>query len=506
MESKKGSKALEHVLLSWIGQRDLDAAHNNSDGPILATIRALRPDKVYLLFNYSEEKVDPYLSWLRLNSACEVDARQVNLRSPVDYVDIYKSANSRLREVWKAHANARRSILISPGTPAMQAIWILLGKTQYPAEFVQSSPEKGVQEVHLPFSISAEFEPPDTSAAGRQLRELLVGDIPDTAGFELIITGHKKLMEIKRRAGVLARFDVPVLILGESGTGKELFARAIHNMSGRSKRPFVALNCGAIPPDLIDSTLFGHVKGAFTGAVRDSPGVFEQANHGTLFLDELGELSKPAQVRLLRVLQEGRIVQVGAQKEQYVDVRLISATHRDLHSDIAERTFREDLYYRIAVGVLELPPLRERHGDLHRLTNYFLSEIWQQLGFDKDPSLTPSAFNILLRHTWPGNVRELRAVLLRAALWSADARINDSVIEGALLLRRFHQTDVLNRPLGDGFNLNALLGEVERHYLERAMLTAEGSKTKASHLLGFRSHQVLTTRLRNQGLDQSFDK
>lgn len=491
----------KRVLLSWIGQRDLDAAANDGDGPVLATIRHLLPDQTYLLFNYEPARVEPYLGWLRRKVQGDVVGRHAELRSPVDYADIHRAAEALLKEVWQAHPQAHRTILISPGTPAMQAVWILLGKTRYAsADFLQASPEQGVQPVRLPFSISAEFEPSETAAAGKQLRELVAADVPETAGFERIVTEHPRLLELKQRAAALAKFDVPVLILGESGTGKELFARAIHNLSGRSDGRFVALNCGAIPSELIDSTLFGHMKGAFTGAVRDAVGVFEQANGGTLFLDELGELSAPAQVRLLRVLQEARVLRVGAQNESPVDVRLISATHRDLQADIAERRFREDLYYRVAVGVLELPPLRDRQGDVHRLVNYFLDDIGSQLGFDHPPSMTPAALNRLLCHHWPGNVRELRAVLLRATLWAADARIDVSDIEGALLVRQAVQADVFTRPLGNGFDLDALLAEVERHYLERALEASEGSKAKAIRLLGLRSHQVLSNRMRSRGL------
>ncbi|WP_328585466.1 sigma-54 dependent transcriptional regulator [Marichromatium gracile] len=483
----------------------MDAAKDEGDGPVLATIRQQRPDQTYLLFNYAPEKVQPYLKWLRLKAPApaKIEARHAPLSSPVDYTDIYQAAEAQLQYIWDLHPLAHRSILVSPGTPAMQAVWILLGKTRFPAEFLQASPQQGVQPVHLPFAISAEFQPADATQAGQQLRELVAADVPKTAGFERIITKHPRLQDIKRRAAALARFDIPVLILGESGTGKELFARAIHNSSTRSERPFVAVNCGAIQPELIDSILFGHAKGAFTGALRDTAGVFEQANGGTLFLDELGELSPPAQVRLLRVLQEGRVVPVGADREREVDVRLICATHRDLQANIAERRFREDLYYRIAVGVLELPPLRERQGDVYRLTEHFLIEIGEQLGFQHTLLLTPAARNRLLQHAWPGNVRELRAALLRAALWTTDGRIDAPDIDGALLVRTAASDDILNRSLGKGFDLDALLHDVERHYLKRAMLAAEGSKTKASRLLGLGSHQVLTTRLRRQGLDES---
>src|SRR5690554_7031296 len=171
---------------------------------------------------------------------------------------------------------------------------------------------------------------------------------------------------------------VPVLVYGETGTGKELFARAIHNAGPRSDKPFVAVNCGAIPPELIDSTLFGHRKGAFTGATADRPGVFQQADGGTLFLDEFGELSADVQVRLLRVLQEGVFTPVGGVAEQRVDVRLIAATHRNLMVEVAEGRFREDLFYRVAVGVLHLPPLRQREGDLLLLSEALLDALGKQ--------------------------------------------------------------------------------------------------------------------------------
>lgn len=493
---------MKHVVVSWIGKRDLDAVDAEAgDGPVLATLRTVQPDQTYLLYNYPPANVAPYLDWLGNRAPGKLNARHAQLSSPVDYSDIYKAAEALLHEVWTTHPEAKRQILISPGTPAMQAVWILLGKTRYQADFLQASAEQGVQPVDLPFAISAEFLPLGSASDGLRLREMAAAPVPMTADFERIVTGHPNLMKLKQRAAALARFDVPVLLLGETGTGKELFARAIHNISTRSGKPFVALNCGAIPPELIDSTLFGHLKGAFTGAVRNQAGVFEQAEGGTLFLDELGELSGSAQVRLLRVLQEGVITAVGDAKERPVDVRLIAATHRDLQQDIADHRFREDLFYRVAVGVLELPPLRERHGDLMRLVEHFLGAIQQTLGIDSDLKLSTDARNRLLREAWPGNVRELHATLLRAALWAQDGLLNDADIRDALLGRAEYSTDIMNRPLGAEFDLDTLLGHVEKHYLGRALESAGGVKKDAARLLGLGSHQVLSNRLRSHGMD-----
>lgn len=494
---------MKRILISWIGNKDFESCQlDGGEGPILAALRNVRPDLVYLLYNQPDDEVSPYVTWLRERTSAAIEPRHFSLSSPTEYAEIYQASETMLHEVWTVNPRSEYTIFITPGTPAMQAVWVLLGKTRYDARFLQSSKEQGVQFVDIPFAISAEFLPSGSASEGLRLREMVAAPVLETADFDRIITAHPRLLTLKRRAAVLARFDVPVLILGETGTGKELFARAIHNSSVRNVNPFVALNCGAIPPDLIDSTLFGHIKGAFTGAVRDQAGAFEQANGGTLFLDELGELSAPAQVRLLRVLQEGVITRVGASTECPVDVRLIAATHRDLQAGIAEHSFREDLYYRIAVGVLELPPLRERHGDLIRLIEHFLASIPASLKIALDLRLSPGARNRLLRHTWPGNVRELHATLVRAALWTPDGLIDDAAIDEALTRGSKQPVAILDRPLGAGFDLDALLGEVERHYLQQAIALAGGAKTQASRLLGLGSHQVLTNRLRRHGMEE----
>src|SRR5439155_1081409 len=272
----------------------------------------------------------------------------------------------------------------------------------------------------------------------------------------------------------------------ESGTGKEMLARAIHRASPRRDRPFVAVNCGAIPGDLVESELFGHERGAFTGATQSKKGYFESSNGGTLFLDELGELPRPAQVKLLRVLQEGEVTHLGATTPLRVDVRIVAATNRTLTDEISAGRFREDLFYRLAVAVLKIPPLRERTGDLGLLVEYLLDQVNREAaeepGF-REKTLSVGAKNLLLSHDWPGNVRELLNTLRRAAIWSDGVTISAEDAREALLPAiASTRQDILRRPLGGGLNLPELLKEVAGHYLSRAMDEVHGNKTKAAEL------------------------
>jgi transcriptional regulator with GAF, ATPase, and Fis domain len=232
-------------------------------------------------------------------------------------------------------------------------------------------------------------------------------------------TGLKPVMD---QIELVARSDAPVLILGETGSGKEVVARAIHTRSRRASGPFLRVNCGAVPPDLIDSELFGHERGSFTGAVGDRKGWFERADGGTLFLDECGELPLAAQVRLLRILQDGQFERVGGERPLHVDVRIVAATHRDLQAWVGDGRFREDLWYRIAVFPIRLPPLRDRLVDIPPLAAHFALRAARRLGM---APLVPSAedIHLLISYPWPGNVRELAAVIERAAILGGGARL-----------------------------------------------------------------------------------
>ena len=298
--------------------------------------------------------------------------------------------------------------------------------------------------------------------------------------------------------------NIPVLFEGESGTGKELFARAIHQRSPRKEGSFIAVNCGAIHPNLAESELFGHKKNAFSNAHADRKGHFEEANKGTIFLDEIGELSKDIQVKLLRVLQEGEVVRLGESKPRKVDVRIVAATNRNLIEEVGEGRFREDLFYRLVVAYLKLPPLRERTGDLGLLINHSLELINQeneaQPGY-KHKKISIGARNLILNHHWPGNIRELQNTLRRAMVWTDEETLTRQDIEEALLpVFGKRDEDILNRPLDADFSLPDLIDEVAKHYLNRALQESK-TKKEAAELVGLPSYQTLTNWAKKYGVE-----
>jgi transcriptional regulator with PAS, ATPase and Fis domain len=491
----------QRTLICWVGGNDLKAPDGGEIGPILSTLRALAFDRLVLLCSYPAERVEPYLEWLEssIGIGLVIEPHYVSLSSPVHFPDIYEVAQAHLQRLSSCAVDL--SILLSPGTPAMQAIWILLGKTRYPATFYQSSLEQGVQEVVVPFEIAAEYVPAANTIPDDKLLQLADGQAPAKAAFDSIITQSERMLTLKFQAQVLAQKHVPVLIYGETGTGKELFARAIHNAGPRSSQPFIALNCGAIPSELIDSTLFGHCKGAFTGAVANRAGVFEQAHGGTLFLDEFGELGADAQVRLLRVLQEGVVTPVGGSRDIRVNVRLITATHRNLMQAVAEEGFREDLFYRIAVGVLHLPPLREREGDLLLLADTLLKGITDQDETLKGKKVSAEAKKLILRHRWTGNVRELQSTLLRAALWCSSDVISAADIEQALFQIPQGRQDQSLPDVSQGVDLQEVISCVARRYMSEALRVTARNKTRAATLLGLKSQQTLSNWMSKYGID-----
>jgi DNA-binding NtrC family response regulator len=268
---------------------------------------------------------------------------------------------------------------------------------------------------------------------------------------------------------------VPVLIVGESGTGKELVAKAVHSHGRRANRPFVPVNCGAIAESLLESELFGHVRGSFTGAVSDTKGLFEQANGGTVFLDEIGETSPALQVKLLRVLEEGELRAVGASRPTKVDVRIVAATNVELEKEVAEQRFRQDLFYRLSVIVIRVPPLRERRADIPLLVGQFLLNACSRAG--RQVEFSPAALDALMAHDWPGNVRELENTVERLVLFSRGAVIDVSDLPPA-----FHGTPP---DLGDRlFAGLPPLDEIERRYLVHVLENVAGNRTKAAEIMG----------------------
>jgi two-component system response regulator PilR (NtrC family) len=308
----------------------------------------------------------------------------------------------------------------------------------------------------------------------------------------LLLGESHAIKQIRTLIERLARSQAPVYISGESGTGKELAARLIHRQGPRSDRSFIAVNCGAIPQELMESEFFGHIKGSFTGAVSDKEGLFQAADGGTLLLDEVADLPMPMQVKLLRAIQEKRIRPVGAQKEVPVDVRIISATHKDLGTLVEQGEFRQDLFYRINVIELTLPPLRERRADIPLLAERMLARITSQAGAAM-PDIEPDAMEKLRHYSYPGNVRELENILERATALCEDGRIT----AGDLLLPENRSSPAENQ--GD-MPLETYLEELERAAIVKALEETHWNRTAAAKKLGI-SFRALRYRLRKLNLD-----
>ncbi|MBI4483493.1 MAG: sigma-54-dependent Fis family transcriptional regulator [Acidobacteria bacterium] len=297
-----------------------------------------------------------------------------------------------------------------------------------------------------------------------------------------LIGKSSKMIELCKMIGTVAATDSTILLTGESGTGKELVARAIHEASDRKKEPFISINCGAFPETLLESELFGYMKGAFTGANSNKKGLFEVADTGTIFLDEVGETSLTMQVKLLRVLQERKIRRVGGAEEIPVDVRVIVATNKDLEKLIAEKTFREDLYYRIAVIPIHVPPLRERQQDIVLLANYFLEKYAQKTGKNLK-GISEEAFRTLERYSWPGNVRELENVVERAVALEQTNEIQPERLPD--WMRGIARKESLEMIMlsNNGINLDSYLQEMEKNLILQALAKTKWNRKKAADML-----------------------
>jgi nitrogen regulation protein NR(I) len=331
------------------------------------------------------------------------------------------------------------------------------------------------------------------------------------SGRTALIGASRAMQQVCKEIGRVAAKPVAVLIRGETGTGKELIARAIYQHGDRAKAPFIAINCGAVPENLLESELFGHERGAFTGADRQRIGRFEQANKGTLFLDEIGDLAPNTQVKLLRVLQQQTFQRVGGNETLSVDVRIISATHRDLEGAMREGTFREDLFHRLNVVSIALPPLRERPEDIPALVEHFLQKYSAEFGVEM-PAITPDALAALQADKWPGNIRELENVTRRLLLAARGLAIQGEAVRRVLAARPGGKAEpsqslpslaaaLLTRAqrgeITDAHD--QLLSEAEREIITQAILLAEGNQAKAARWLGL-SRLTLREKLTGLGL------
>jgi DNA-binding NtrC family response regulator len=502
------------VLFSWLGNKDLDAPSNPNPDEIGPLARAVdhfveKIEKIILLADRPGEKANQYGRWLaqRTPSHVAISLIEAKIEGPTKLRTVFETARDAVRNADEENPDIQRIFNVSSGTPAMYVVWLFLSESNYPATLVESEPKKGVTIVSSPFNLYVDIIQP---ALDRGIEHLLAG-LPDTGhAFDAIVRASETMDRAVAIARRCALSDEPVLLGGESGTGKELFARAIHAASSRKGKPFVAVNCGAIPTDLAESILFGHEKGAFSGAVTQQKGKIQEAEGGTLFLDEIGELPAAVQVKLLRALNDKTITRLGGAVPIQVNFRLISATLRNLWIEIGAARFREDLFYRIGVLPVSIPPLRDRGTeDIRQISDFIwggLNREAKEKG-DSQKELTPGGLTVLFRHTWPGNVRELKNALARAFWLTPGLQVTAEDMELYLFaLGQPTATNILDRPLGGGFNIETVLDEVKKHYLERALSQASYKKTEAARLLGLRSHQRFNDWCKAIGLERVKDE
>ncbi len=517
------------VLVQWLGHSDLRAmaaslpaaecdeimaqvrgerAKNGDLGPIKTLVTTQHFDEVRLLSNYPAAWNKKYVSWL----GRKAEVVLADLKQPTDYKAIFHFADAELaairnRPTW---AEMQLCMHLSPGTPAMAAIWLLLGKTRYPATFFETfSGKSWITEV--PFDLTIDVIPEILKNSDSYFQHLASQSPREVKGFSDIIGESRAIRDAVGRATRAAIRGVTVLLLGESGTGKEMFARAIHKASPRRGRPFLAINCAALPRTLLESELFGHIKGAYTGADKERKGAFELVDGGTLFLDEVGECDLETQAKLLRVLQplpgEGPTIRtirrLGDGKDCKADVRVVAATNRDLHAAIRQRMFREDLYYRLAAITITLPPLRDRIADIPAIAMNLLDLINGNFHAEdpsyKHKSISASAIAFVKRHNWPGNVRQLYNVLVQAAVLADGGVLERADLVAAL--GEMPENDHVSpkgpdRLLAEGFDLEEHLNDIHRDYLRRAMAESNGVKAHAARLLGMKNYQTLDAQLK----------
>jgi transcriptional regulator with AAA-type ATPase domain len=498
------------ILLSFTGFHDPYGkslvGKEDQPGPVLSAVNAVRFDRV-VLFSTPRTVEITSATALAIESRHRevvVEVVALPLNDPTNYGSILLALREHGAAIRERFPKAEISISTASGTPQMHACWLLLAASrELPAQLLHVRPpqfllngEPAVSVVDLSdtdFPVVRPAIPKFHSIKDLSIPEL---DLPAVLGELGIVAQHPATQAAIHKAAAVAPYNVPALILGETGTGKELFARLIHRLSQRAVPKFVPINCGAIPPELVESTLFGHKRGAFTGATGDLVGKFELANGGTLFLDEVGELPPAVQVKLLRVLEDSVIEPIGSNQQRRVDVRIVAATNRNLPEEIRVGRFREDLYYRLNTGIIRLPNLRERRTEIPTLAVAILDSINQTL--KKQRQISPEALIKLQAHDWPGNVRDLRNVLQRAVIYSASrATIQpaDIVFDE---LSPAAQDSRIPEPK-EGFQMENYISDVRQKLMLRALEISLGNQSEAARLLGITAQAVSNFQKKRKG-------
>lgn len=494
-----------NILLSFTGFHDPYSPsvveQRQQAGPILSMIEALNIDAVELFdtpgTTDNTQRTITALAEQYPRMTVSVHHAEM-LEDPTDHIGIMSFLRPLMHEILNAYPDEEFYISISSGTPSMHACWLLLvADGSIPARAVYGHPPRHAEEIYRVSEVDLESELiPEIvhreecsvcleSPSLYSLKEY-VPDLQTTCDALGIIGTDHGFMTALDQAARVARYDAHVMVLGETGTGKEEVAKLIHRMSPRSGGPFVVVNCAAFPGELVESMLFGHKKGAFTGAVKDQTGEFDHAHAGTLFLDEIAEIPATSQSKLLRVLQDGRIKPIGAEHDHQVDVRIVAATNADLPKAVQDETFRLDLANRFAMR-LTLPPLRQRPGDIIRLATYAL-ERWNQR-HGEHRRLAQSALSALQRYAWPGNVRELLTTVETAAMLARTNLIQESDLPMQNLLGTVAEP-ATTPALYEGFSLKDHLQLIRTDLIQTALAQCHGNASQAARLLGITPQAV----------------
>jgi two-component system, NtrC family, response regulator HydG len=489
------------VLLQWVGKNDFKDDAANPKGPTLQLLNDSeyreRFDRAFLMSNAETRPIAEGLVKELEASGRErpvAEAVLLEVSDPTDYGVLYREMSSACRRIQDGlmGESADYTIHISPGTPQASAVWLLMALGgDIEAEEVLQTIRPDYQREGLavrPVNLSIDVFP-RVERLERENRDLRAA-LGKAVSFGKIKTRSRAMAEIFERLRAAASYSTNVLLTGETGTGKNFWASAIHNHSDRNSKPFIPVHCAGMPENLIESELFGHVKGAFTGANRDREGRFEAADGGTIFLDEIGDMKPEMQMRLLRVLQDGSYQRVGENKERKSQARVIAATNADLMARVASGEFREDLYYRLTGGVvIELPPLRDRLEDLEFLCSGIL-KLLENEGLPSIPPLDDKALDELRRYDWPGNIRELEKVLRKVMMDSKGKPVTPTLVRQAVSEARKNALHVKKRA-----SSSESLEDVEREHILNVLNACGDNKTEAAKRLGI-SRNTLDNKLK----------
>lgn len=514
-----------NVLLTFAGNRDpfnYEIIHGmDSDGPVLTLLkeRAFSWTHIFTtprtLSNANNLKNEISRRWKRVH----VRLHNLEIPDPTDYESLFLSMSSRCQEIIKEHRDQNPDYFIATasGTPQMQTVWFLLAQSgMVPAKLLKITPprflvpkQNAVTEINLSLmdfpKISMPFPSQLDTAADCLRMEKLEAErdeiIREFSGLKMV-GKSSALSGIIDTVRAVSRYDSAVLIEGETGTGKELVARAIHFNSLRKMEPLIIVNCAAIPESLVETELFGHERGAFTGAIQQKKGKFELADKGSIFLDEIGDMPLPAQSKILRVLQDKEVQRIGATRSIKVDVRIIAATNRDLVKSIDDGKFREDLYYRLKVVDIHMPALRERPEDIPLLVECFLNRHNER--YNKKKKISRGAMRKIMEYEWPGNIRELENAIERAFVLSKENVIREVDLSSEVIssckdekkekpISFDSRNDKPEAPWAvqvpdEGMDLASWLYNLEKTSYEKAIKKKDGNREAAARLLGIKPH------------------